>query len=985
MLSPPSDSTSVPPPVPRIAVIALHGVADQAPNTSNAAVASLLAQHASQDTIRGDEADVAPSATEGAYTSFATHELHLPQHPVRVASDPAMDVHPPKPSWWTVWSQREYLAEARRALAAGSPDPEGELGYRFMRMLLREHTPGVEARTYATTMLRSTRRHAPPPTIPVEAIGDTAEPSPDPGPRRVDVFEVYWADLSRPTRGVLGFLGTTYQLTLHLATLGRQAVEDASVELRGWPWRLLQRVQQGAVWLLTVPVVLLNLLLLVVAFGVIPAGAVLNWSLGPLLTSLLLGGLVGGGAVYHWGRRDVPRHPLGWSLVPVGGALLGATLMAAVHAWAVPAFVRPVDVVSLGWLAIGMTLLLSAARAYQRLRTGAVLWMSILLVLTAALFGFWRWHYGGLDPDALDGKLLDQATLSTVQGIYIALRAVWVLVLVSLAGLMAAWWAAWATTPRQGAAWARGRAALRTGRLGIALSASAFLAVSLPIWAGVYAYSTQTLHAFSNHDLAYAKLTDYPRWAASGLPTVAEVERLDHRDARLQIPRTRPSLSPSAYSLAATDDSEAAAAQRVVAAADSAAAAKATADAIYDSRRLQGNEYLNGLMSDAVTTAFPLSLALGLLAFGLLVWMAFPSIRAEGDLSEACSNLRISRLGQWLSRGLDATRWVTHLMVAACLVVLVGPLVVKIAAGVGSQWPGAGQVKMLNEDVALALYQLVSVTGGLLSASALALFGLVSRYGGSALDVVLDVDNYLRTAPRTSTPRARIVQRYAAVLRHIASDDADGQRRYDGVVIVAHSLGALITAELLRYLVRERALGGDRTLTRLGYGPIPTDGPDPPPEIPITLVTMGNPLRQLLARFFPHRYQWVCETPDNGTRPLSTLDHAVPVASGAFLRPDASALGVRHWENLYRTGDYVGRSLWLDEWYRRNTGGDARPSGGSPPARLARVVAGGNGAPTVAEACIGNGAHTHYWDTTAPDVAERIDALISVADRPLGA
>jgi len=28
------------------------------------------------------------------------------------------------------------------------------------------------------------------------------------------------------------------------------------------------------------------------------------------------------------------------------------------------------------------------------------------------------------------------------------------------------------------------------------------------------------------------------------------------------------------------------------------------------------------------------------------------------------------------------------------------------------------------------------------------------------------------------------------------------------------------------------------------------------------------------------------------------------------------------------------------------------------------------------DACIGLGAHTHYWDRTAPDVSEQLDRLI---------
>ncbi|HEX8830775.1 MAG TPA: hypothetical protein VF705_06400, partial [Longimicrobium sp.] len=65
---------ATPPSIPerkRIAVIAVHGVADQKPNESNAAIASLLVQHGER-----------PGTAHGRYLPFVSHELHLPQFPV---------------------------------------------------------------------------------------------------------------------------------------------------------------------------------------------------------------------------------------------------------------------------------------------------------------------------------------------------------------------------------------------------------------------------------------------------------------------------------------------------------------------------------------------------------------------------------------------------------------------------------------------------------------------------------------------------------------------------------------------------------------------------------------------------------------------------------------------------------------------------------------------------------------------------------------
>jgi predicted alpha/beta hydrolase family esterase len=78
--------------------------------------------------------------------------------------------------------------------------------------------------------------------------------------------------------------------------------------------------------------------------------------------------------------------------------------------------------------------------------------------------------------------------------------------------------------------------------------------------------------------------------------------------------------------------------------------------------------------------------------------------------------------------------------------------------------------------------------------------GLLSRYLAALrapLDIALDVDNHFREFPRAAIPRARIFSRYAALLRHVV------EQGHDRIVIVAHSQGTVISAELLRYLVSQ--------------------------------------------------------------------------------------------------------------------------------------------------------------------------------------
>ncbi len=188
-------------------------------------------------------------------------------------------------------------------------------------------------------------------------------------------------------------------------------------------------------------------------------------------------------------------------------------------------------------------------------------------------------------------------------------------------------------------------------------------------------------------------------------------------------------------------------------------------------------------------------------------------------------------------------------------------------------------------------------------------------------------------------------------------------RGYDSIVIVAHSLGSLISADLLRFLHAE----GYDALAPLGLA---GEFEQHQGSISLKLLTMGNPTRQLLNRFFPYLYDWVRENPDNGTRPLPT-PVAVPPADPTFdpgALPDPAELGLATWVNVYRSGDYVGRSLWLTEWYRRTKGGN--DAGGYPEPLYVASFEGRS------ETCIGAGAHTHYWDDTAPDVAEQLNTLI---------
>jgi hypothetical protein len=176
----------------------------------------------------------------------------------------------------------------------------------------------------------------------------------------------------------------------------------------------------------------------------------------------------------------------------------------------------------------------------------------------------------------------------------------------------------------------------------------------------------------------------------------------------------------------------------------------------------------------------------------------------------------------------------------------------------------------------------------------------------------------------------------------------------------------MVTTDLLRYLERSAVDSPDPDLGSYGFRQ--KSIPAGQSKLPIYVFSMGCPLRQLLNRFFPHLYWWVSDIPDNSVAPLGAPIPPVPAINIPSL-PRTDEMNVALWTNAYRSGDYVGRWLWVGEWLNRNATGN-----NTQPPYTARA-----GAPqSCAEICIGLGAHTHYWDRSAPDIAQQLDSLIIV-------
>ena len=253
-------------------------------------------------------------------------------------------------------------------------------------------------------------------------------------------------------------------------------------------------------------------------------------------------------------------------------------------------------------------------------------------------------------------------------------------------------------------------------------------------------------------------------------------------------------------------------------------------------------------------------------------------------------------LGHWLDSGIVLSRYASHLLFTGLLVLLPGLAAYQLFHG-----------GMTVDTTALKVLGTLLVAAG---GAAIALRGALFKGLTRTIGIAFDVDNWMKERPLEKNPRGRILLRYISLLGHIAREG------YDRVVIVSHSQGTVISADLLRYLRRYPC----SSLVGLP---------------PIRLMTFGCPLRQLYGARFPHLYEWAI------THPVSP--HT----------PDFHTLyAVERWSNCYRSGDYVGRSLWTRK--------DAYAITAAPSASLPEI-------------CLEAGAHTHYFDATATLVGQVID------------
>lgn len=908
----------------RVAVIAIHGVGYHESGASAEAVTDLL-----------EAVKEAPDPNaRHRYASFAPHEVQITlPPPIRTKkierrfqfSFNAMEERRgefEKLSHWKAWFLRGKDSAAKPVV----PDIATE----YMDTQLEDFI-GDPLQSSYTTWRREGRRAA-----------QGTQPAKD-----VDVYDMHWADLARPSNSLLRFLFSFYQLLLHLVSLGRIALDHAAYENFGDPfWFLFLRSYTYATRILTLFIVQLTVIIFGVAISPLPLWLDVKVA-GPVVATIGIG--VAGALLVLWRGQGTKQNVLAkswwyWVILALAVGIAVGVLLQRFPAG------TPAVLLTEWWVVTAIICILIFWQ-YDLVRSGSreVGTVLTLLVTATLLILILREH--SLAPVALR-----TAVFYLIQYVFLALRFLWVLFFVLVAFAFAMEGICRLRLSKDKQKLARVRAAARTARFAIALPSLLILLLAVFTGSAVYQFLSTRAVLYEGVVPQRAPLFE---WLQGAALDSAETEKLLEQ-VKKDPPKPTDSCGPAAQCMPDKNDGGIC-----------KAAARAVKTASEDP-----NRFLEGLVYQSAPLGMPLSLGLAGLGFFLLVLIVLPSVLDEISAPGAEPNGPSRNLGHWLSAGYRNFHWVILILWFAAFAVPLG----FMAYG-GWKYLRAGS----NESFLLFLYQLPGTPqaakalltwGGVLVGSGAVLLGLIVKNFSAVLDAILDVDTYLRTSPLEATPRARIVERYVALLGHIHSRrNKDGTHYYEKVVIVAHSLGSNITADMLRFMNKCADPNQKNPDSKLyeDYLKFAFAG-EPQGKLPIYFFSMGCPLRQLLNRFFPHLYKWIREVPEDSGISTNAMKPGDPIPPNT--PPLAAELRAKRWVNLYRCGDYIGRSVWSNDVMSRTNGGD---DAGAYPETLEtnQNAALQESDPDQTDACIGLGAHTHYWDRTAADVGDYLDSLIS--------
>jgi len=921
----------------RVAVIAIHGVGHHESGATAQAVTDLLAA------VKLDES----GSSHDRYTAFALKQVQIALPP----ADNPFQLHDPakfvreraeKKEKTSLFRRIAAIFDERRGIFQkyykrnfwfARTDESGKhlhgrqrdalglyIASEFMDVQLQEFHRDDGENSYTTWRHDGCR----------VASKETSE-------KEVHVYEMYWADLARPNNSLVRFFFSFYQLLLHLTSLGRFALDHASLENLGkLDWFLYLRSYTYATRVISLFVLPLLILIYGIALAPLPllltgnaVRAILGGSivclfglLGVLLASLRCKPLLGSKSWWFW---ILP------SLLP-GAALAGFLFRCPYEA--------PVVLVVEWWI-LGGAVSYWIFRKYDEVRNGAKQTGILFIVLvTIAFFAIL------IARGAHDELALKTTSILLVQYVFLVLR---LLVIFFILLAVFSFFMERICLLRiffqkdKREELARARTAARTARFAMAIPA--LLILLLAVFTGSAAYKSiiSRVDAYHGAEDAVIRLPRGLQWLALNaeesdtlLATVGKyVVSPDEQDQAKKVESTPAQNTP----------------------------AKAEPENIHSSHRI-----LEGIIVQSAPPGMLATIAIAAAGFLSLALIILPSVYYEIFPARSAANGFSRKLGNWLSAGFRHFKWTVAFIWSSIFLVPLAFFGYGIVEYLKYEPPGTSFLLSFYSLPWMARGEAQLLTAGtLIAGSAVVIAGFLVKYLSAVLDTILDVDTYLRTTPVKATPRALIAERYVSLLRHIhLSREADGSRSYDHIVVVAHSLGSLITADLLRFLHYDCMPG----LTNFAFAGPESEG------LPIYFFSMGCPLRQLLSRFFPHLYRWIREVPEDSGISWPATQPGAPIPAG--IPPLPSQLRVKHWVNFYRSGDYVGRSIWTNDVFGRTAGAD---SVGAYPDPVTADTFPDHASLASAErvdACIGLGAHTHYWDRTAPDVSAQLDKLIAI-------
>lgn len=860
-----------------VAVIVVHGVADQQPGETARAFVELMVASAPSGAryVAGDQESFTLPVPPMEFRFAGEERSTDSDEGLKAGATPTAHER----GLWKALKQsirsdfHRPAGDAAETATAGS-----DRGLAFTRYLLCKSLRNEAPASHYTSQKTRLTRHS--------AAGDA---------KSINVYEMYWADQSRLAGAMPRILTELFTMFFRLSRLGRDAVDEASRHAganrtkshRGWS--LLSWLQTTIDWAFTNLLAQLFFQLLLVGVFVVVLGAVApepgSGSAQAAAAALVRLRYAGGAVVIlallaAWYFTGAPRRVL----AALACALIGVGLIAA------PAAGFGVALLALLTAVYLQTLRWADDRFPFVLFSGRVIWLGLV---GAALVRV-AWQSSGWSA----WDVLLSAGLTAFEFVLFAIKW-WFIVF----GIVIAVWAlvsAWLTVQAAvGKDWQR-RGSAATGRMGALVSLASFLLVAMALWAALGSGLELSLKGDCH---APAVWKEDVATAAAAAPSAA--------------------ASGAAYKGLRVCDANG-------------------GDDKVDAASFAQHRFVNS------TETFALNALLLAVVMGYLVLLLAPSLLAELQIVTSGSPDEARRLGTWLTW---FYRYFDRVVLSASTVGAIAVVLVAFFFLRGSSPPDMGWMSTTSGSI-LRWFVLPA-------ASALAVFtalgGILSRWAPglrAPLDAALDVDNYMREFPRRAIPRARIFARYAALLGALR------ERGYQRIVVVAHSQGTVISAELLRYLSSQSTARAQSGRTRRLKDLLGCES--------IHMLTLGCPLRQLYAARFPTLYEWVL---DHQRRPNG---------------PIADDIGVDRWFNAFGSGDYVGRWLWSEHADSFHPLNDGLGHGGG----LGRLMtyddfkplpptAGALRSHNELETCIGFAAHTHYFDPPHKAAATQTVALLA--------